>query len=197
MMTLSLVHRSSDTVNKELLTPESTISPTNGSHRLVSSIYSSVPSILTSVMLSCGDEFGSISDIVDTIDVICVCGTFCCVEIGVSSIISPEPITKISHDQVLVTHVLTSLSSDLVSTSMIDHSYNTHDHVSDIISCSSDRERPVDKRIPESLIIGSDSNHGHVSDILLSSSCSHSTSFTMISSIRSSSHDHEEFRHGS
>lgn len=176
--TLSLVHRSSDTVsNHDVLTPEIEIDHTNGSHRLVSSTYSSVPSILTSVMLICGDGLTSANDVMSINDCICSSGFICSIVEAVLSDISIIHVAidhEFDGDNVLMSIIDVSLSPDHKSGSdWPDHNIVTHS-VSDTMTDSQDTICHLDHCcIVHQLSSDSEAISHSVSDMLSSAaSCS-------------------------
>jgi hypothetical protein len=124
---LSLVHKSNTTVNNhDVLTPEIETDHTKGSHRFVNSIYSSVPSILTSVMLSCGDGFGSANDVMSSDGELSTCGSFlilesavcgtscstahCQILVCIGSMINISPVLSDDHDHAMLPDELDTMS---------------------------------------------------------------------------------------
>ena len=112
MMILLLVHKLNETVSNELLTHESCIDPENGFHQFVSSIYSSVPSILTSVILSCGDEFGNVSDALGADDFILTWESFISLKYDVSDNFWSSAHCQMSVWDNLVVNISHMLSND-------------------------------------------------------------------------------------
>lgn len=191
IMALSFVHKSNNIVSGEDLTHEIFTDHTNGTHQLVISTYSSVPSILTSVMLSCGNDVVTANDAGAINDVCCGCGAISSGKMGVSGTISSGRGCSMYHGILETSTIFSIDSSDHVAITISHDPCSAPDHVSDIVSSSNDEVISLPDWFSWSISRSCDIHHVWLSDILsicddANISCSELISFHL-----SSSHDHD------